>query len=144
MLAEPADFAVAVRRLGVNRTSQVVIYDAHGLFSAPRVWWNFRVMGHGASSVLDGGMPKWIAEGRPLETGWANPAHGDFKARLDPALLRDLEAVRAALADGAEQIVDARSAARFTGAAPEPRADLRSGHMPGAQLAVVGTGHTQR
>jgi thiosulfate/3-mercaptopyruvate sulfurtransferase len=133
MLAEPADFAVAVRRLGVNRTSQVVIYDAHGLFSAPRVWWNFRVMGHGASFVLDGGLPKWIAEGRPLETGWTNPAHGDFKARLDRALLRDLEAVRAALADGAEQIVDARSAVRFTGAAPEPRADLRSGHMPGAR-----------
>ena len=133
MLAEPSDFAVAARRLGANRTSQVVVYDAHGLFSAPRAWWNFRAMGHEATFVLDGGLAKWTAEGRPLETGWTSPPHGDFKARPVPALVRDLEAVRAALADGGEQIVDARSAARFTGVAPEPRADLRSGHMPGAR-----------
>ena len=133
MLAPPADFAVAARRLGVNRASKVVVYDAQGLFSAPRVWWNFRAMGHAATFVLDGGLPRWVAEGRPLETGWRAAPRGDFKARFEPALVRDLEGVRRALEVGREQVVDARSADRFTGAAPEPRADLRSGHMPGAR-----------
>ncbi len=133
MLAEPKDFAVAVRRLGVNAGSTVVVYDAHGLFSAPRVWWNFRAMGHDKVHVLDGGLPRWIAEGRPIETGWPEPpAHGDFKAHPVGALVRDLEAVRAALEDRSAQLVDARGAARFSGATPEPRAGLRSGHMPGA------------
>jgi len=133
MLSAPADFAVAARRLGVNRDSTVVVYDVHGLFSAPRVWWNFRVMGHTQAFVLDGGFPRWTAEGRPIETGWREPRHGDFKARPDPTLVRDLAAVRLVLDSRAEQIVDARAAGRFTGAAPEPRADLRSGHMPGAR-----------
>ncbi|HEY2481367.1 MAG TPA: 3-mercaptopyruvate sulfurtransferase, partial [Caulobacteraceae bacterium] len=133
MLSAPQDFAVAARRLGVRRDSQVVVYDAHGLFSAARAWWNFRVMGHADTFVLDGGLPKWIAEGRPVESGWPAPAHGDFKARPDPALVRDLEAVRAALETGAAQVVDARSPERFAGAAPEPRPGLRAGHMPGAK-----------
>jgi thiosulfate/3-mercaptopyruvate sulfurtransferase len=133
MLSAPADFAVAARRLGVRRDSQVVVYDSHGLFSAARVWWTFRAMGHAETFVLDGGLPKWIAEGRALESGWRSPEHGDFKARPDGALVRDLEAVRAALESGAEQVVDARSADRFAGRAPEPRAGLRSGHMPGAR-----------
>jgi thiosulfate/3-mercaptopyruvate sulfurtransferase len=133
MLSAPADFAVAVRRLGVRRDSEVVVYDSHGLFSAPRVWWTFRAMGHAQTFVLDGGLSKWIAEGRPLESGWRTPEHGDFKARPDGSLVRDLEAVRAALESGAEQVVDARPADRFAGKAPEPRAGLRSGHMPGAR-----------
>ncbi|MGI9168678.1 MAG: 3-mercaptopyruvate sulfurtransferase [Caulobacteraceae bacterium] len=133
MLAEPAAFAVAARRLGVGPDSTVVIYDALGLFSAPRVWWNFRAMGHKRSAVLDGGLPKWLAEGRPVESGWRDPAHGAFKARADAALVRDLEAVRAAFAAGSEQILDARPADRFSGEAPEPRPGLRSGHMPGAR-----------
>ncbi len=132
MLADPADFAVAARRLGVNPDSTVVVYDALGLFSAPRVWWNFRVMGHARTVVLDGGLAKWLAEGRPVESGWRGPAHGAFKARTDPSLVRDLEAVRAALTAGSEQILDARPADRFFGEAPEPRLGLRSGHMPGA------------
>jgi thiosulfate/3-mercaptopyruvate sulfurtransferase len=133
MLSAPADFAVAARRLGVQRDSQVVVYDSHGLFSAPRVWWTFRAMGHAETFVLDGGLPKWIAEGRALESGWRSPEHGDFKAHPDGALVRDLQAVRVALESGAEQVVDARSADRFAGRAPEPRAGLRSGHMPGAR-----------
>lgn len=133
MLSSPAEFAVAARRLGVHTASRIVAYDAHGLFSAPRVWWNFRVMGHGATGVLDGGLPRWIAEGRPIETGWREAAHGGFKARLNASLVRDLEAVRDDVRSGREQLVDARSAGRFTGAAPEPRADLRAGHMPGAR-----------
>ncbi|HEY1416038.1 MAG TPA: 3-mercaptopyruvate sulfurtransferase [Caulobacteraceae bacterium] len=133
MLAPPADFAVAVRRLGVSQSSFVVAYDSLGLFSAARVWWNFRAMGHGAVSVLDGGLPRWIAEGHPLETGWRTPSHGDFKARPALALVADKGAIRRAVEGGGQQIVDARAADRFSGAAPEPRAGLRRGHMPGAR-----------
>ena len=133
MLPEPADFAVAARRLGVSRDSTVVVYDALGIFSAPRVWWSFRAMGHANTVVLDGGLPKWIAEGRSVESGWRETPHGDFKARPDRALIRDLDDVRQAVAGHSEQIVDARPAVRFTGEAPEPRPGLRSGHMPGAK-----------
>ncbi len=133
MLSPPQDFAMAARRLGVRRDSIVIVYDAHGLFSAPRAWWNFRAMGHVETFVLDGGLPKWIAEGRPLESGWPVPAHGDFKAHPDPSMVRDLEQVRSALDANGAQVVDARSPERFAGAAPEPRAGLRAGHMPGAK-----------
>ena len=132
MLSAPADFAVAARRLGVHAASTVVVYDAEGLFSAPRVWWNFRAMGHAATFVLDGGLPRWITEGRAVETGWRDARHGDFKARLEPGLVRDLDAVRRALDDHGAQIIDARATGRFTGDIPEPRAGLRGGHMPGA------------
>lgn len=135
MLAPPADFATHARRLGVEPTSRVVVYDAHpqGIFSAPRVWWNFRAMGHDNVFVLDGGLVKWIAEGHPVEAGWPQREHGEFKAHPDASLVRDLDIVRATLAGGTEQLVDARPAARFTGEAPEPREGLRSGHMPGAR-----------
>jgi len=132
MLAEPADFAIHARRLGVEPNSTVVVYDAHGLLSAPRVWWNFRVMGHQRVHVLDGGLPKWIAEAHPLEAGWPQREHGEFKAHPHPELVRSLDQVRAALESRAEQVLDARSAARFTAEEPEPREGLRSGHMPGA------------
>jgi thiosulfate/3-mercaptopyruvate sulfurtransferase len=132
MLPEPADFAVHARRLGVEPDSDVVVYDAHGVFSAPRVWWSFRVMGHEAVAVLDGGLPKWIAEGHPVERGWPQNPHGEFKARFDPGLVRDLATMLGVVETHAEQIVDARAAARFFGEAPEPRAGLRGGHMPGA------------
>lgn len=132
MLAPPADFAVAARRLGVSQGSLVVVYDSLGLFSAARVWWNFRAMGHDTVRVLDGGLQRWIAEGRPVETGWRTPPHGDFKARLIPALVADRDAVRRAVETGGLQIVDARAADRFTGAAPEPREGLARGHIPGA------------
>jgi thiosulfate/3-mercaptopyruvate sulfurtransferase len=135
MLASPAEFATAVRRLGVNNDDDIVIYDSHGLFSAPRVWWNFRAMGHERTFVLDGGLPRWLAEGRSIETGWPNPEHGDFKSRFDPSLVADLNAVRDAIAARRPQIIDARAADRFTGVAPEPRVGLKSGHMPGARNA---------
>lgn len=133
MLSAPPEFAVAVRRLGIDRQSTLVVYDTLGIFSAPRVWWNFRAMGHKTAFVLDGGWPKWIAEGRPLESGWRNPVHGAFKSQANPALVRSLDQVRQALADRSTQLVDARSAKRFSGAEPEPRAGLRSGHVPGAR-----------
>jgi thiosulfate/3-mercaptopyruvate sulfurtransferase len=133
MLPDPAEFAVRVRRMGIEPDTRVVIYDSQGLFSAPRVWWMFRVMGHENVAVLDGGLAKWIAEARPVEAGWIQKPHGEFKAHLDAGLVRDLAQVRAALDSGAEQLVDARPADRFTGQAPEPRPGLRSGHMPGAR-----------
>lgn len=132
MLPEPADFAIAVRRMGVQPTTRVVVYDGPGLFSAPRVWWMFRVMGHENVAVLDGGMAKWVAEGRPVEAGWIQKPHGEFKAHFDADLVRNLEQVRTALKKGSEQLLDARAAGRFTGETPEPREGLRSGHMPGA------------
>ena len=133
MLPPPSEFAVAARRLGISNASTIVVYDSVGLFSAPRVWWTFRAMGHDAVFVLDGGLPRWIAEGRALETGWRDPEHGDFKAHLRAELVRDLDQVTAALRDPGLQVLDARPAARFQGAAPEPRPALRSGHMPRAR-----------
>ncbi len=132
MLSAPADFAVAARRLGVNPASHVVIYDAQGLIAAARVWWNFRVMGHTFVSVLDGGLAKWTAEARPIEIGWNEVVHGEFKSRPRADLIVNLEAVNTALTTGSAQIIDARPAARFAGTEPEPRISLRSGHMPGA------------
>ena len=132
MLPTPPAFATAVRRLGVDVGSTLVVYDTVGVFSSPRVWWSFRAMGHAAVFVLDGGLKKWVAEGHPVEAGWREPEHGEFKAHPDVGLLADVEAVRAALASGAAQVVDARAAARFRGEAPEPRPGLRAGHMPGA------------
>jgi thiosulfate/3-mercaptopyruvate sulfurtransferase len=132
MLSAPSDFAVAMRRLGLNADSVAVVYDSEGLFSAARGWWNLRAMGHEKSFVLDGGLPRWVSEGRPVETGWREPEHGNFKAHPRPELVEDLEAVRSALERKSAQVVDARSAVRFRGEAPEPRAGLRGGHMPGA------------
>jgi thiosulfate/3-mercaptopyruvate sulfurtransferase len=133
MLPTPPAFATAVRRLGVDVGSAVVVYDTVGVFSAPRVWWSFRAMGHTNVFVLDGGLKKWVAEGHPVEAGWREPEHGEFKAHPAADLLADTEAVRAALASGAAQVVDARSAVRFRGEATEPRPGLRAGHMPGAR-----------
>ena len=133
MMPEPADFAVHARRLGVEPTSTVVIYDSAGLFSAPRVWWAFRMMGHEKTFVLDGGLPRWIAEAHPLEAGWPLKPHGEFKAHPNPALVADLSQVMSVLTDGGAQVLDARSGPRFRGEEAEPRAGLRSGHMPGAR-----------
>jgi thiosulfate/3-mercaptopyruvate sulfurtransferase len=133
MLASPDAFAQAVSALGVSNTDRVVIYDHVGLLSAARVWWNFRIMGHDAVWVLDGGLPRWTGEGRPVCNGPQNEvAPGAFTARFRPRLLRDLNLVKDALAAGA-QVLDARSAGRFSGAEPEPRPGLPSGHMPGAR-----------
>lgn len=133
MLPSAEHFAAAVGALGVSRTDRIVVYDAAGLFSAARVWWMFRVMGANRVQVLDGGLPKWLAEGRPVETGagqdrWSAAV---FEARPDAAAVVDSGQVQAALAE-ALQVVDARGAARFRGEAPEPRPGVRPGHMPGA------------
>ncbi len=132
MLAPPSDFEDAMRGLGINAAATVVVYDAQGLFSAPRVWWNFRAMGHESVFVLDGGLPAWVAEGRPLESGDEPRSPGDFRAVVEPSLVRDITAVVEAIEIGLPQLVDARPPGRFAGHTPEPRVGLRSGHMPGA------------
>lgn len=133
MAPAPADFAAAVGALGIGSGAQVVVYDSHGIMSAPRLWWTFRLMGHDKVAVLDGGLPKWRAEGRALARGHTGPATREFAAALRPALVNDAADVLSHIASGARQMVDARGAARFSGAQPEPRAGLRAGHMPGAR-----------
>jgi thiosulfate/3-mercaptopyruvate sulfurtransferase len=132
MMPTPGVFAQAASALGLSDADTLVVYDGAGVFSAPRVWWALRAMGHDNVFVLDGGLPKWQREGRAIESGAAAPKPGDFQARPVAALARDYDAVRAHLAAGDAQIVDARSASRFTGEEKEPRPGLKSGHMPGA------------
>jgi thiosulfate/3-mercaptopyruvate sulfurtransferase len=132
MLPTAAEFADAVGRLGVATGDRVVVYDTRGVVSAARAWWTFRAFGHDAVAVLDGGLPKWKAEGRPLETGEAKPARAVFRATPQPSLVRDLAAMRENLATRREQVLDARSAGRFAATEPEPRAGLRGGHIPGS------------
>jgi thiosulfate/3-mercaptopyruvate sulfurtransferase len=131
MLPDAESFARRMSVLGLSDTDDLVVYDGSGVnLSAPRVWWTFRTFGHDRVAVLDGGIVKWRREGRPLEAGLVAAIPGRFTARLDRTAVRDLEAVRANLGRGAEQVVDMRSAGRFTGAIPEPRAGLRGGHVP--------------
>lgn len=133
MLPDPVAFSGAVRKLGVGDGMKIVVYDAAGMFSAPRVWWTFRVFGVRDVSILDGGLPKWLAEHRPVADGPANPQPRHFTARIDHSLVASVEDMRAASKSGEAQIVDARSAARFRGDEIEPRPGLRSGHIPGAR-----------
>ena len=133
MLPSPEAFAEAAGALGLRRDATVVVYDAHGIYSAPRVWWTLRVMGFPKVFVLDGGLRKWCAEGRPVEQAQRPLPASGVEPAFDPGLVRDLEAVRGLLQRGEAQLVDARPAARFRGETPEPRAGLRGGHMPGAR-----------
>ena len=132
MLPDAAQFARDVGALGIAESDTIIVYDGAGMYSAPRVWWTFRLFGADKVFVLDGGLPKWKAEGRPLEAGAVKRAPRTFKARKNAELVASLATVRAALASRAAQVVDARPAERFFGRAPEPRPGLRSGHMPGA------------
>jgi thiosulfate/3-mercaptopyruvate sulfurtransferase len=133
MLADADTFGEKVGALGLGDQDIVVLYDAHGLFSAARAWWNFRVMGHEQVFVLEGGLPRWRAEGRPTQGGEPAPARARFTSHLNLSLVRDIDQVSAILKHGDEQVVDVRAAARFEGTAPEPRAGVRGGHMPGAR-----------
>jgi thiosulfate/3-mercaptopyruvate sulfurtransferase len=133
MLPDDATFAAAAGRLGLSEQNTIVVYDGVGLFSAARVWWTFRVFGARDVRILAGGMPAWTAAGYPVEAGDAEPPISTFVVRRDRSAVRDLAEVREALGSGAAAIVDARPAARFVGAAPEPRPGVRSGHMPGAR-----------
>ena len=132
MLPSAPEFAAAVGALGIGSGDRIVVYDVRGVVSAARVWWTFRVFGHDAVAVLDGGLRKWQAEGRPLESGEPKPAARSFAARLRPALVRDAAAMRENITSRAAQVLDARSRGRFAGTEPEPRAGLRGGHIPGS------------
>jgi len=135
MLPSPEKFAARMRKLGVGDGNRIVIYDALGLFSAARAWWTFRVMGHEDVVVLDGGLPAWREAGFDIEDGPPNKlSERHFTARLRRDLVRGFDEVDALVRAGdGGAIVDARSRGRFDGAQPEPRAGLRSGHMPGAR-----------
>jgi len=132
MMPTPGEFSRLVGALGIGDGETVVVYDGTGLFSAPRVWWELKAMGHRDVKVLDGGFPKWKREGRAIESGPARPTAKFFTAIPKPALMRDFTAVMGIVKDQSAQMVDARSLSRFTAQEPEPRAGVRGGHMPGA------------
>ena len=132
MLPAPRDFAQAVGAMGITETMTIVVYDEAGLFSAPRVRWTFRAMGAADVRILEGGGPRWRAEGRPIEAGPVSRPVREFKARFVPEMVADFERVSARVRDRAAQIADARPQARFLGQAPEPRAGLKAGHIPGS------------
>ncbi len=126
-------FVSAVRKLGIGDGHRVVVYDQAGLFSAARVWWMFRHFGHDDVAVLDGGLPKWLAEGRPTDDAIPDSRERHFTARRDASLLRDVTQIAGAAKLGDEQILDARSPGRFEGTEPETRPGLRAGHIPGSR-----------
>ncbi len=133
MLPSPAAFAEAVGAMGIGSESDVVVYDQRGLFSAARLWWMFRVFGHDAVHVLDGGLPAWAAAGGAVEAGPAGPAaKAAFTPRFRPELVRNLDDMKRNLETRAELVLDARAAARFHATVPEPRPGMRGGHIPGA------------
>jgi thiosulfate/3-mercaptopyruvate sulfurtransferase len=132
MLPRPEEFAQAVGALGIGDGMRIVVYDGAGLFSAPRVWWTFRTFGARDVAILDGGAPRWRAEGRPWTEEPTTRRPATFTARLDHGAVAGLDDIRRMLDSGAAQVVDARPADRFKGEAAEPRPGLRSGHMPGS------------
>ena len=132
MLPSPEQFAQAVGRLGISERDTIVVYDGAGLFSSPRVWWTFRLFGAQNVFILDGGLPKWKGEGRPLEDGAVKREARTFAAHVPAKTVAALADVQRALASKSAQLVDARPADRFRGEVPEPRPGVRSGHMPGS------------
>ena len=132
MLPNPAKFSSKVRRLGLGDGNRIVVYDGAGIFSGPRVWWMFRYFGHDDVAVLDGGMPKWVAENRPTEFLPPMLRERHFTPRVDNTIIKDLPHMQRIVGEGGRQIADARSFDRFTGQAMEPRPGLPSGHMPGS------------
>ncbi|MGL5011761.1 MAG: 3-mercaptopyruvate sulfurtransferase [Paracoccaceae bacterium] len=133
MAPPPEKFISKMRAMGIGDGHQVVIYDGAGLFSAARVWWTFRLMGKTDVAVLDGGLPKWRAEGREVEDLPPVIRDRHMTVQRQAALVKDVTQVANAAKLGSAQIIDARAAARFAGEAPEPRAGLRAGHIPGAR-----------
>ena len=133
MVPSPGRFAKLMGALGVSNNSCVVFYDQKGLMSAARGWWMMGLFGHDRAAVLDGGLPKWRAEGRPVEAGEAAaPAEAVFRPDFRATRLRGIGDVLTNLESGRELVLDARAAARFAARAPEPRPGMRSGHIPGS------------
>ncbi len=132
MLPPPEKFSSRMRNMGLGDGNRIIIYDAHGLMSAARVWWMLRVFGHRDTAVLDGGLPKWLAEKRPVEDLPPVPRQRHFNATYDHTLVRDLDQIQRNLETRREQLVDARAAERFTGAVDDSWPGRRRGHIPGA------------
>ncbi|MFZ5914955.1 MAG: 3-mercaptopyruvate sulfurtransferase [Pseudomonadota bacterium] len=132
MLPSQEKFASRVRKLGLGDGVKIIVYDGAGLFSAARVWWMFRAMGHEDVAVLDGGFPKWKTEQRLIDDLPPQPRERHFTARLNRFILRDVGQMAQNLHTGAEQVIDARGPGRFRGQEPEPRPGVRPGHIPGA------------
>ncbi|MGH7122692.1 MAG: 3-mercaptopyruvate sulfurtransferase [Acetobacteraceae bacterium] len=133
MLPTPGRFARLIGALGVGNGSSIVFYDQKGLFSAARGWWMMGVFGHDRTAVLDGGLPKWLREGRPIEAGEPKPpTRARFVATYRAQRVRGIGDLLADLDRRAELVLDARASGRFNGTAPEPREGIRSGHIPGA------------
>src|SRR5437660_9776375 len=133
MIPSPELFARKMEQLGIGDDDRVIVYDSAGLSSAGRAWWMLRLFGHHNVALLDGGLPKWKAEGRALETNAPVISPRQFTARFRPELVRDKEAIRANIARLQEQVVDARSAGRFDGTAEETWPGRRRGHIPGSR-----------
>lgn len=136
-LPSPESFAEAIGKLGISDTDTIVVYDGFGIYSAPRVWWMLRVMGARDVFVLDGGLDGWKQQGLPLETDLPEPAPATFNAVFNEARVTSFADMRKIVDEGSRQIADARPAGRFTGEIAEPRAGMRSGHMPGARSIPV-------
>ena len=133
MMPTPEFFTEEMQKMGVNQDSAIVVYDNVGVYASPRAWWMFRAMGHDNVAVLDGGLPAWIGAGYETSSTLATSSlRGSFASNPRPESFVDSRAVTHALSDSAFSVVDARSAGRFTGREPEPRAGLRGGHMPGS------------
>lgn len=126
------DFERHMERLGIGNDTDVVLYDALGLFTAARPWWMLRAMGHDHVAILDGGLPKWKAENRPLSQDEAAPRSGRFNASLNMSFFHDINDLKDNIKTKEKQVLDARSAARFAGSEPEPRPGCRAGHIPGS------------
>jgi thiosulfate/3-mercaptopyruvate sulfurtransferase len=137
MLPGTTQFDKDVGSLGIGRDDTIVIYDGAGLGGAPRVWWTFRIFGANKVYILDGGLPKWKAEGRALEQGTTQRTPRKFESELNTHVVANVGDVQMALADNSAQVVDARPANRFRGEIPEPREGVRPGHMPGAKNVPV-------
>jgi thiosulfate/3-mercaptopyruvate sulfurtransferase len=133
MIPSPDLFAQKMEGLGIGDDDRVVVYDGVGLSSAGRAWWMLRLFGHPNVALLDGGLPKWKAEGRPLDSAAPIPPSCSFTARFDSTLVRGKRALLENLAVPREQVVDARAAGRFDGTAEETRPGLRRGHIPGSR-----------
>jgi thiosulfate/3-mercaptopyruvate sulfurtransferase len=132
MFPSAEQFGRDVGALGVSNSDTIVIYDAGGWVAAPRAWWMFLSYGHRDVRILNGGLKKWRAEGRPVQAGEVTAKPATFKAAYDERRVRSIKQMIANVASRAEQVIDARAVERFEGRAPEPRPGIRSGHIPGA------------
>ena len=134
MLPSTVKFSSRMKKMGIGDGARIVVYDTTGIFSAARVWWTFRAMGHRDVAVLNGGLKKWKAEGRPLDDGLPpKRSERHYTPLQNTEIIRDLDEMKALIGKAGAQIVDARPAGRFEGRDAEPRAGLRNGHMPGAK-----------